>query len=198
MTLFWPASHCNDNKRLRNSTSRRHHYKLLYSLKKHSLEQIQRQISVSMQIPLAFADVSGTQRCEWIPDGGVEEQTPPTQSHTRPHEKPHQFQHRQAPSHRLGSHNAVGSYLHPQEEGSLICAGWKHSHHVMDKINCCPPQSMRPPRSLLPESRCNWSSPCCGMVAWPGWRPVISGQVPTARNSGSRWSRIRLTWMLLK
>lgn len=77
MTLFWPASHCNDNRRLRNSTSRRHHYKLLYSLKKHSLEQIQRQISVSMQIPLVFADVSSTQRCEWIPDGGVEEQTPP-------------------------------------------------------------------------------------------------------------------------
>lgn len=70
-SLFWPASHCNHNRRpnLRIQQVSKHHYKLLYSLKKHSLEQIQRQISVSMQIPLVCFDR--------IRDGGVEEQTPP-------------------------------------------------------------------------------------------------------------------------
>lgn len=146
---------------------------------------MQSQISVLMQILLMFADLNGSQRSEWMRDGGEEEQTPPADPHAAAW-KPHQFQHRQAPSHRLGSHNATGSYLHPQEEGSLICAGWKHSHRVMDKINCCPPQSMRPPRSVLPESRCNWSFPWSGMVAWPGWRPVISDQVPVVWNGRSR------------
>lgn len=143
---------------------------------------MQSQTSVLMQIPLMFLDVLNSLwscgKTETEAQGAEPLLYRPTK---QPCEKPHQFQPRQVPSHRLGSHNAAGPYLQRQEEGSLICAGWKHSHHVMDKINCCPPQSMQ--HLACCSAASSLTTILCGLWWWceasmrPGWTRMITGHM---------------------
>lgn len=73
---------------------------------------MQSQTSVLMQIPLMFVDVLNSPRSYGETETEAQGAEPPcTGPQKRACEKPHQFQPRQVPSHRLGSHNAAGPYL---------------------------------------------------------------------------------------